>query len=230
MGLLKELENKLEKLVDGMFAGKFQTSVEPIEIANQLRKVMVDNKKLSINSYYVPSTYIVDLSPDDHAQLEMLGSKLIDELEKYLLKEAMDQGFEPISKIRISLVSNEHTTKGKFQVSVEITSPAPDKTHADNNDKTIAYLEIDGQDKSVPIIDEVSTLGRALENEIYLPYEKISRNHAKITLQDGGFIIEDLNSTNGTFINDKKITRQFVPFGKRLKIADLIVCIRSNIA
>lgn len=63
---------------------------------------------------------------------------------------------------------------------------------------------------SVPLSNEFSitngkTLGRAIENDIVLPDMYVSRKHAKISFENGVYVIEDLNSTNGTFLNGDDI-------------------------
>lgn len=225
MGLLKDLENRLEKLVDGIFAENFQASVEPIEIASQLKKIMLDNKKLSVKNYYVPSNYEVELSPDDHTQISALGHKLVDELRNYLVEEAMAHGVEPVTEIKIEITANEKLKNGKFAVRVieGSHSSVPGKD-------ALAYIEIEGQDSKIPLRKNAAKLGRSSDNDVSLPYEKISRNHAKISLEDGGYTIEDLGSTNGVFIDNKRITKSFVPYGKTILIADLPVSVRRNYA
>src|SRR5687768_5642671 len=53
------------------------------------------------------------------------------------------------------------------------------------------------------------TLGRGRESEIYIPEQHVSRQHAVITHEFGVFMIKDLNSANGTYVNDEKITDPF---------------------
>jgi K+-sensing histidine kinase KdpD len=52
---------------------------------------------------------------------------------------------------------------------------------------------------------KTTTVGRHPNNEISLLLESISRFHAKIEQQDAGYILTDLNSSNGTFINGERI-------------------------
>ncbi len=54
-------------------------------------------------------------------------------------------------------------------------------------------------------LDKDETIGRKAFGSKYLTNEHISRNHAKIIFENGSVYIEDLNSTNGTFINDSQI-------------------------
>ncbi len=50
------------------------------------------------------------------------------------------------------------------------------------------------------------TMGRATENVVHLPYDHlISRNHAKISKTQDQFLLEDLQSTNGTYIGKQRV-------------------------
>jgi PAS domain S-box-containing protein len=51
----------------------------------------------------------------------------------------------------------------------------------------------------------IAYLGRLSDNEIQIKEESISRKHLRIQRKEGTFIIRDLNSKNGTFINGKRI-------------------------
>lgn len=52
---------------------------------------------------------------------------------------------------------------------------------------------------------EVSLLGRDVSNEIILGDAEISRQHARLTRTPGGYVLEDLGSTNGTFVNGERL-------------------------
>jgi predicted component of type VI protein secretion system len=54
--------------------------------------------------------------------------------------------------------------------------------------------------------EQAVILGREPINDIMLQELEISRRHASITFADGRYTIEDLNSTNGTFVNGRKIS------------------------
>jgi len=57
-----------------------------------------------------------------------------------------------------------------------------------------------------------ATIGRSSTNDIYIPDRHISRQHAVVTYRDGIFMVNDLNSANGTFVNDTQITEAFPLF------------------
>jgi hypothetical protein len=63
----------------------------------------------------------------------------------------------------------------------------------------------------------INTLGRDPAHDIRLPDDSISRNHARIVAQPEGTWIEDLGSTNGTFVNGQRVTD-----GTHLRPGDVI--------
>lgn len=52
---------------------------------------------------------------------------------------------------------------------------------------------------------DVVTLGRDVSNDIVINDAEVSRNHARLTAQSGSYLMEDLASTNGTFINGQRL-------------------------
>jgi pSer/pThr/pTyr-binding forkhead associated (FHA) protein len=54
------------------------------------------------------------------------------------------------------------------------------------------------------------SVGRDPDSDIFLDNAGVSRNHAKFELTAGGFVVEDLGSANGTFLNDEQISKKQV--------------------
>ena len=55
-------------------------------------------------------------------------------------------------------------------------------------------------------ISNTSYIGRDTTNEIAIPTDRfISRRHACLKLMEEGYILEDLSSSNGTFINEQRV-------------------------
>jgi pSer/pThr/pTyr-binding forkhead associated (FHA) protein len=60
--------------------------------------------------------------------------------------------------------------------------------------------------KLIELAKESLTLGRDVNNDIVVNDAEVSRTHARLTRQMDGYVIEDLGSTNGTFINGQRLT------------------------
>jgi predicted component of type VI protein secretion system len=52
---------------------------------------------------------------------------------------------------------------------------------------------------------EVSVIGRDVSNDIVVGDAEVSRQHARLTRTPGGFVLEDLGSTNGTFVSGERL-------------------------
>lgn len=65
----------------------------------------------------------------------------------------------------------------------------------------------------------VKTVGRATRADFILDAALVSRLHCRLTATpDGELEIEDLRSTNGTFVNDRRVTRKVLAAGDRVRI------------
>ncbi|MFC1848769.1 DUF4388 domain-containing protein [candidate division CSSED10-310 bacterium] len=63
-----------------------------------------------------------------------------------------------------------------------------------------------------------ATVGREKYNDIILNNLLVSRQHALVTWENGEFIVKDLKSQNGTFVNDKRIEKEVLQQGDVIKI------------
>ena len=72
---------------------------------------------------------------------------------------------------------------------------------------TILLKFKDSEIKTIETDKAEITIGRNPGNDIPIDNLGVSKQHAKIVKHDGGYVVEDLNSTNGTFINDKRVAR-----------------------
>jgi Inner membrane component of T3SS, cytoplasmic domain len=80
---------------------------------------------------------------------------------------------------------------------------------------------------SVDLAQQQITLGRANDATIVLNDDYASSRHARIYPQDGQWIVEDLGSTNGTYLDRQKVTRPMpVPLGVPIRIGKTVLELR----
>jgi pSer/pThr/pTyr-binding forkhead associated (FHA) protein len=67
-------------------------------------------------------------------------------------------------------------------------------------------------------VGERTRIGRSPDCEIFLDDVTVSRHHAVLVARDGGFVVEDQGSLNGTFVNRKRIEAAPLAEGDELQI------------
>jgi len=68
------------------------------------------------------------------------------------------------------------------------------------------------------------TIGRVKGNDVLLPKGNVSKRHARLIVRDGRYIVTDLKSTNGTYVNHRRITHAtLVREGDRIYIGDFVL-------
>jgi DNA-binding NtrC family response regulator len=72
-------------------------------------------------------------------------------------------------------------------------------------------------------------IGTAADNDVVLTDRAISRRHAEIRMTPDGLLLRDLGSTNGTFINDVRITEAYIPEHAECRLGYSRVLIRQHI-
>jgi hypothetical protein len=80
---------------------------------------------------------------------------------------------------------------------------------------------------SIDLTDQQITLGRANDATLVLNDDYASSHHARIFPQDGQWVVEDLGSTNGTYLDRQKVIRPTpVPVGVPIRIGKTVLELR----
>jgi Inner membrane component of T3SS, cytoplasmic domain len=80
---------------------------------------------------------------------------------------------------------------------------------------------------TIDLAQQQITLGRANDATLVLNDDYASSRHARIFPQDGQWIVEDLGSTNGTYLDRQKVTRPMpVPLGVPIRIGKTVLELR----
>jgi len=86
-----------------------------------------------------------------------------------------------------------------------------------------AFVIIDGT-RVIPLNQAVINIGRRIENTLVVDDPRVSRTHAQMRAINGRYIIFDLNSTGGTFVNGERVKQTVLYPGDVISLAgaDLI--------
>lgn len=94
---------------------------------------------------------------------------------------------------------------------------------------SVAWLEVDSgpaQGREYQLRGTMR-IGRTLDNEVTIDDSQVSRHHAAISREAGGFALQDLRSSNGTFLNEQRITEPCILHdGDRIRVGNtsLVFC------
>ncbi len=72
--------------------------------------------------------------------------------------------------------------------------------------------------EEISLDSDLLTIGRNPESHLFLDDVTVSRHHARIIRDATGFVVEDLNSLNGTYVNRRRVERQHLSDGDEVQI------------
>jgi pSer/pThr/pTyr-binding forkhead associated (FHA) protein len=235
MTVLRNIEAKIESLFEGVFGRAFRTNVQPVELARKLVKEMEDHRVISVSRLYVPNEYTVYLSPGDREQFSSYEGSLIGELQDYLAENARREKYVLLSPPTVSFETDEDLEVGEFgiatrmaqggrQVAPDAAPPPPDvepgatmvykpkvpETEAVaaedlGLEREIATLTVDGQ--RFPLEKRRVVIGRSKDCDIQVADSNVSRRHAEVRQEGAAHWLVDLDSTNGTEVNGRRLKR-----------------------
>ena len=93
------------------------------------------------------------------------------------------------------------------------------KNTTETNQEKKAYLIVNSQ--VFPLTRDVTTIGRKLDNDLVIQDILVSRKHSEIRFADGKYYIHDLESTGGTYLNNKKINESILYSGDLILISNI---------
>jgi FhaA, N-terminal domain/FHA domain len=218
MNIFKDFEKTLEGLFEGVFLRAFKSGVQPVELGKKLVREMEGHKTIGVSSHvYVPNRYEVGLSPQDYSRFELYQAVMATELENLLISYIKDKGYAVLDRPRIKLVEVERLREGEFWIKTSLEGEVPTGHGADQprqggrrakpSGPPVLELLDSGEVSPIFAIEKESIrLGRVADNDIVLPDPNVSRVHARVWRRDDSFFVTDLSSTNGTWVNEERIS------------------------
>src|SRR6185295_4337160 len=93
---------------------------------------------------------------------------------------------------------------------------------------TLVLTEKGGETKQMSFDKDEVTIGRVQGNDLVLPKGNVSKRHCRIMVQGSRFSVEDLKSTNGTYINGRKIAEPTAISGAdKIYVGDFVLKVEN---
>ncbi len=246
--VLRGIEQRLERVFEGVFGRAFRTNVQPVELARKLAKEMDDHRSTSVTRVYVPNEYTIYLSPGDREQFEGYENSLVSELEEYLSEHAARENYALLTPPRILFETDEDLAVGEFGIATrmaqygrredeaapEAATPGATMIYKPRTQPTeAASLEELGVEREVAVLQwngqrhvlekQRSVLGRSRDADVQIEDPNISRRHAEVVQEGSAYWLVDLGSTNGTEVNGRRVQRARLDDGSRFTLGETTV-------
>jgi hypothetical protein len=246
MSLLRSIEQKIEGLFEGMFGRAFRTHVQPVELARKLAKEMDEHRTISVSRVYVPNEYSVYLSEADREQFAGYEGSLIGELQDYLVEHARRESYAMLTPPKVLMLTDGDLSIGEFGIATRMVQPegrrGPQldepasqvepgatmiyKAKAPQPTEAVSAAEL-GVEESYALTLNGRThalegakvvLGRSKDCDIQVEDANVSRRHAELRREGPSWWLVDLDSTNGTELNGKRVSRSKLNDGDRITL------------
>jgi hypothetical protein len=211
---ISAFEQRLERGIEGFFGRMFRSGLRPVELGRKLVREMDNQRTVGVNGKTLaPNQFRFTLSDADYDQLADMVNQLRRDLADAAREHARDEGYAFAGPVDVEIVVHEKVRPGLFRLQSRYKE-------AEGGGPPGSLVLPTGD--RVPLGEYTITIGRAPDATIVLGDPNVSRRHAEIRPQGDGFVVVDLASTNGTRVNDVKITEQALRDGDEIAFGNTI--------
>ena len=194
MNLARDIERRLEAMVEG-FAGKvFRGALHPVELTSRL----VREADLALLSSEIgpiaPNVFEVRVGPA--AVPDDIPDDLLTEIAGAVFDSAKHHGWRLQGPVEITLLEDESISSGSLVCTTSIQEGPID-----------SWATLEGKVGNFELYHNRTLAGRNAHADIHIPQPYLSRQHAIIWRDSGGIHIEDFRSANGTKVDGEFIDK-----------------------
>ena len=239
----------MSRVIEGWSARMFGAKLQPVQIAKRLIRAMEANQTISLSKTFVPNSYVVSLGPVDFAQFDQYRKSLERDLAETLLGAARDRSFTLLAYPSVEIERDDDMPPGDIRVSCAMVDASGDEVAADP--KALGAVEsghtmvldrealmkdrpraprasIEQRDgPAVPLGPDPVLIGRDPQNDVVLDDRRVSRKHAEVRLRLGRYTLYDLQSTNGTYVNGRRVAEKVLEDKDKISIGGLEIVFHS---
>lgn len=207
---LDSLEKRLAKLIEVHLPQYLPLRKPDNKVAQQLVEAMQTHLKIRDGKEIAPNHYTILAHPLLLAKWQE-DATLISSFKAMMLMLAEETSVEFDAPPILSFASDPELGRDEIKILVSkqmdtIADTQGMKNEAKENTEQVpksAFFIIGGT-KVFPLEQAVLNVGRRMENDLVIDDPRVSRNHAQLRAVNGRFVIFDLNSTGGTYVNSQR--------------------------
>jgi hypothetical protein len=226
VGVLQRFERRLEGLVQGAFTKAFGGWVEPVEVAAALTREAEDRKTIvAAGRVLVPNTYVVELGPADADRLREYDEPLRAELAAMVREAAQEHGWSFVGPVEVQFHETDELDTGAFRVRSSVAAGAEPQAAAPAPG---AGPRLEAGTASHPLTGS-TVIGRGAEADVQLTDTGVSRRHAEVRVLGDTVEVHDLGSTNGTWVNGRRVQTASLRDGDRITVGTTDLVLRTAV-
>ena len=222
-----QLESKLASLFEdqmmSILPGITTEDLVIQKLAVAIRKNIIDQTEIEPTA---PNVITLIVAPESASKWK--DTKVLDALKNVIVAAVDGMGIKFRAQLTITITTDKSFTEKDVSVitshkleTVEDTMGMNTDVEKDNEENAIpanAFLIVEGV-KVHPLKETVVNIGRRLENNLVIDDPRISRNHAQLRAIKGRFVLFDLNSTGGSFVNGQRTSQTVLYPGDVISLA-----------
>jgi FHA domain/Protein of unknown function (DUF3662) len=213
VSMLSKLEQVCATFIERTFAKTFPSDLEPAQIARKLVSTMEARTRGEEGRLSAPGSYAVFVNPDDFERLE--------EHREYLERAWAELLRSLAARVGITFEEGEARVTMAARPSVPLGAIAIDVRGAARPEARFCLRMLKGvPPDGVYSIREKARIGRSEESEIVLVDPSVSRAHAVVEIRGGEPVVRDVGSTNGTYVNGRRVRTHPLHDGDELLFGD----------
>lgn len=224
---LERLEASLQALVEGS-AQRLFLGESPPDLGRRLVRAMHAGIQVDqMQHAWAPNLFVLSASPGQAEALRQ-DVDLLDALARTIQEAGDESGVEFSGPVVVRVVGDALLPTGEVRVNPHHSPGDLPDTTAMNLAEALstpqeaaaltAYLIVDGT-RLFTLPAPVANIGRRADNHLVIEDQRVSRVHAQIRLVRGRFIIFDLDSRGGTWVNGQRVNQKELVDGDVISLA-----------
>ncbi|MGH1493847.1 MAG: FhaA domain-containing protein [Acidimicrobiales bacterium] len=209
--VLKSFEDRLERLVEGVFSRAFKSGLQPVEVGRRLVREMESSRTVDpAGRPLAPNRFVIRVAVEDFQRFAQVQESLLAELTATVRGYAAQENLNFLGRVSIEFQADPSLRVGVFRLHPSYDERIPGA-------EPDGWLE-DPNGAHYKLKNSVMTIGRLSGSDIVIDDQNVSRQHAELHPMGDSYQLIDLGSTNGCKVNGQRVDRHILVDGDEITL------------